>query len=343
MEKVFLTGATGFVGAYLAHYLLKKGYSIKALHRPHSAFHLVADIQNKIEWVEGDITDPYFLEEAMKDCTLVYHAAALVSYNSADNEQMLKINAEGTANMINAALHVGIRKFLYVSSIAALGRKEFVSIFDENSVWENNKLNTGYAISKFKGECEVWRGIEEGLEAIIINPAVILGAGYWHQGTGNYFTQVQKGMPFYPKGSTAFVDVRDVAKVAIKLMESNLSAERFVLCSENTSYLTLFTKIAEELNAEVPRWTLPSWSEGLLWRADAIKAKILGNKPLITPEILQNMQNSFTYSNEKLLKAINYTFVPFSKTIADTAVAYMESKRNNTIFGLLPLENIVNI
>ena len=337
MKKVFLTGATGFVGAYLARYLLEKGYTVRAMCRRGSLFHLLAGQESQIEWREGDLSDEAFLEEAMQGIDIVFHSAAVISYDAADNAEMLRVNGEGTANMVNAALYAGVRRFIYVSSIAALGRKEFVQSFDESAAWENNKLNTGYAISKFRGECEVWRGIEEGLSAAIVNPSVILGAGYWHVATGQFFGQVDKGLRFYPKGSTGFVDVRDVARAALLLSESDISGERYILSGSNESYKEMLCQIAKGLGKRPPTWLLRGWMSAIAWRAEAVRAKILGTKPLITPEVLRTVQNSFTYSSQKIQSQLDFKFVPFAQTIAETAAAYQESKKNKAAFGLLPL------
>lgn len=338
MKKIFLTGATGFVGSYLARYLVASGHEVRALRRVSSPLHLLADAAEKIEWIEGDLQDESLLEEAMRGVDAVYHSAAVVSYDAADAEMMLRVNGEGTANMVNAALYAGVSKFLHVSSIAALGRKEFVSHFDERASWENNKLNTSYAISKFKAECEVWRGMEEGLKAVIVNPSVIVGAGYWHLATGQFFSQVRKGLSFYPQGSTGFVDVRDVARASIALMDSDISGERFILNGSNQSYLNLFSQIAKCMQKRPPRWLLRSWMAGIAWRAEALRAKIFGTKPLITPEILRTVQNSFSYSSEKIQQQLGYSFLPFEQTIAETASIYMDSQKNNQPFGLLPLD-----
>lgn len=338
MKTVFLTGATGFVGAYLIQYLLQKGYRVRALRRERSNTALIQSIENQVEWVVGDILDEPLLEDALQGVQHVYHAAALVSYQPTDAELLLQINHQGTANLVNAALYAGVEKFLHVSSIAALGRKEHQTHFDENTQWENTKLNSNYAISKFRGECEVWRGIEEGLSAVIVNPSVIVGAGYWHTGTGHFFRQVAKGLSFYPVGRTGFVDVRDVAKASIALMESDITAQRFILNGENWTYQQLFETIARALQRRAPRLKLPAWLGELAWRADYAKSRLLGTQPLITQEIIQKTQGDFNYSNEKIIKAIGYQFQPLAETIQQTALAYQQSQAEHLQFGLLPLD-----
>ncbi len=334
MKKVLVTGGTGFLGSYLLRQLFKKGYELRGLRRSSSQTALVGDIYDKIEWIEGDVTDISSLEDAMKGVDHVYHAAAAVSFNSKDKTKMLQVNGDGTANVVNVALDLGIEKLLHVSSIAALGRKENQTRLDENAQWENSKLNSDYAISKFKAECEVWRGIQEGLQAVIINPTLIMGAGYWHSGTGKMFTQAEKGLMFYPQGGNGFVDVRDVAAVAIALMESDISGQRFIVNSENHLFKNAFTMMSKAFGRKAPFIKAPTWAIELMWRADNIKSVLLGVEPLVTKELARGLQTFFQYDNVKLQKAINFPFRTLEETVNNTAAVYNECKKNNLPFGL---------
>lgn len=334
-KKIFMTGATGFVGAYLLRQLVDRGYQVRALHRRTSRTDLVIGVQQQVEWVEGDIMNLSLLEDEMQGMDEVYHAAALVSFDPRDKDKMFRINGTGTANVVNAALHTGVGKLLHVSSIAALGRKPFRTDIDESIQWENNKLNSGYAISKFKGENEVWRGIEEGLNAVIVNPSVVLGGGFWSKGTSKFFPRVWKGQRFYPKGATGFVDVRDVARAAIELMESDQVNERFILNSVNWSYQELLNKIADALDKKRPTQKASNFIMGLAWRWEALRCRILGKKPLLTKETARTSSSTFRYRNDKIKESIGYTFYPVSKTIEETAALYKVSAESNLDYGLL--------
>jgi dihydroflavonol-4-reductase len=336
-KKVFVTGGTGFVGAYLIRYLLQKGYKIKALKRAQSPMGLIADIQNQVEWVEGDILDLPFLEKALKGVDQIYHSAAMISFDPKKVQQMLKINIEGTANIVNIALELKIEKLVHISSIAALGRKEFQPNVDESIQWENSKENSNYAISKFKAEAEVWRGIEEGLNAAIVNPAVILGAGYWDSGSCKLFEKVAKGLSYYPSGSTGFVDVRDVAKAAIAVMESTIVAERYILNGSNTSYQAFFVQTAQALGKSIPTKKAAAWLVSLLCKVEWLRSQIMQSDPLLTKETARTSQSTYYYDNAKIKKEFNYQFIPFEQTIKETAVAFEKSKQNNENFGRLPL------
>ena len=335
MKKVFLTGASGFLGSYLLRALLDKGYQVRALKRKNSPLYLIQDIADKVEWVEGDITDFPSVEEAMEGIETVYHAAALVSFNSKDKADMLKVNFQGTENIVNIALEKGIQKLLYVSSIAALGRKENMQLVNEEAQWENNKYNSDYAISKFKGECEVWRGVQEGLPAIIVNPSMIMGAGFWHSGTAKMFRQIDKGLMFYPKGGNGFVDVRDVASASIALMESKIEGERYILNAENLTFKNLFDQIAAALNKKPPFLKANDLLIDFMWRLDAFKSTLLGISPVLTKELARNMQLCFEYDNGKIKKDLGFQFRPINQTITDTANSYLEAKKIKANYGVM--------
>ncbi|MCH2044026.1 MAG: NAD-dependent epimerase/dehydratase family protein [Saprospiraceae bacterium] len=337
MKKVFITGGTGFVGAYLIAYLLEKGYQVRALKRKTSPMGLVERFGEQVEWVEGSLLDSSFLEKILVDIDHVYHAAAMISFAPDSLDQMLKVNTEGTANIVNAALYVGIEKFLQVSSIAALGHKENRIHMTEKSEWENSKYNTGYAISKFKAECEVWRGIEEGLNAVIINPSMIMGAGYWGVGTNNLLSQIEKERGYYPEGKTGFVDVRDVAKIAIALMESDISAERFLISAENWTYKDLFDLVSELLGRKTATKALPNWLGSFLSVLDWMRAKLTGKPRALTKEIFRGMQAQRNYSNDKIKDALEVDFIPIEQTLRETVPLYLKAKQTGQSFDWLEL------
>ena len=207
-QKIFVTGGTGFVGAYLLRYLVAKGdQQITALKRPNSPMHLVKAINDQINWVEGDILDVPFLEEAMKGIDQVYHCAALISFAPQDEERMMKINGEGTANIVNIALYNGVKKLVYMSSIAAIGKEKDKKQVTEVTTWKEDKRTSNYGKSKYAAEMEVWRGIAEGLNAAILNPSLIIGSGFWDRGTGEIFRLYANGFPFYSSGVGGLVAV----------------------------------------------------------------------------------------------------------------------------------------
>ncbi len=335
MKKVLVTGATGFLGSYILRLFHSKGYKLRAIKRENSSTLLIKDIVDDIEWFCGDVTDLPFMEEAISGVDWIIHAAATVSFDSNDKIKMMSVNVGGTENVVNLSLEFGIEKILHVSSIAALGRKENHSIIDENAQWENSKYNSDYAISKFKAECEVWRGIQEGLKAVIINPSLIMGAGFWHLGTCKMIKQAEKGLLFYPKGGNGFVDVRDVAEISLKLLESDISGQRYIINEDNYLFKNAFSIMSSSFNQKGPKIKSPDWLIDFIWRAEGIKSIILGTEPLITKELARGLQTFFQYDNSKIRAAFNHKFRSLEETISDVVNTYQKSKIDNISFGTL--------
>lgn len=290
---------------------------------------LVAEVAHQIEWVEGDILDIFALEEAMEGAQQVYHCAAVVSYSPQDTKMIHQVNVDGTTNVVNAALDMGVEKLVHVSSIAALGRTPKTISLDEAAEWHSNNSNTRYAISKYHAEMEVWRGIAEGLNAAIVNPSIILGSGFWDKGPANFFKKVWNGLRFYPPGTSGFVDVRDVARFTVQLMESNISAQRFILNADNWKYERLFSTIAEMLDKKPPNIKANAFLRSLAWRIEWLKSKISGKRPIITRETANNSAKTIFYKNEKSLSTFNFQYMPLEKTIAETARQFQAATEKN--------------
>lgn len=337
---ILVSGATGFLGSHLLVHLLKKEEKIRAIKRTDSRFELAANVfsfyglslddpVNDIEWVEADLNDIYSLEDAFDKVDHVFHTAAKVSFLTSDKKEMMKTNVSGTANLVNIALEKKIRKFCHVSSIAAIGRGDIRKVIDEDVVWKASKRNSNYAVSKYEGEREVWRGIEEGLNAVIVNPSIILGPGEMTSGSARLIETVEKGLHFYTKGTNGFVDVRDVVQIMIRLMESDISSERFVVSAENLDYKTLFGIIAASLNTNPPKYQASDFLGNIAWRYEKIKSLFTGRKPLITEETARTASNRYLYSSEKLIKELNYNFIPVGQTIRETSWFYLDSQASS--------------
>lgn len=324
-----VTGATGFTGSYLLRYLLHKGERVRALKRPNSSNYLVNDLQKNVEWVEADMLDIYSLDDALEGVTHVYHCAGMVSYLARDREQMMQVNGEGSANLVNACLEKENIRLLHISSIAALGKKTITGeAINENTKWEYNKSVSNYSASKFRAEQEVWRGVAEGLKAVVVNPSVILGAGEWNKTTGRLFTNVDHGFPFYTKGSTGFVDVRDVVQIACDLMLKEHWGERYLLNAENMNYQRLFQLIASELGVQPPKWEAGPVLSSLAWRWSALQ-RLLGKKNTTLTRTTAAMANRINhYDASKIKSTLNNPFRPIETTIADTCRSFLESKKD---------------
>ncbi|WP_299528173.1 SDR family oxidoreductase [uncultured Lutibacter sp.] len=323
---ILVTGGTGLVGAHLLYHLLLENDNVKAIHRAKSDLLAVKNVFSyysndfeaifqKIEWVEADITDVCLLEEAFENVTEVYHSAALVSFNPKDYKEMRKINIEGTSNIVNLCIAEKVKKLCFVSSIATIEKSVKSKIIDEDCEWNPETNNYGYAISKYGAEMEVWRASQEGVEVVIVNPGVILGAGFWHNGSGNIFSKIKSGLPFYSEGITGFVSVNDVVKSMILLMSSELKNERYILISENISFKEVFFKIADEFNKKRPSIKVTKLMSAIGWRLEKIKTVLTGRPPMLTKQSSKSIHNKQYYSSEKIIKALNYKFEPISETI----------------------------
>jgi nucleoside-diphosphate-sugar epimerase len=331
---IFVTGGTGLIGAHLLYELTKAGRSVKALKRETSNLRQVKKIFSyytdepeilfeKIEWVNGDILDYFSLENLLEDVTEVYHCAAIVSFRSDERQKMISNNVAGTENVVNAALENGVEKICHVSSIAALGRLQNEQPVTEETNWVPSKKVTGYSESKFFSEAEIWRGIEEGLNAVIVNPSIVLGPGNWDAGSPKLFKTIWDGMPFYTKGITGFVDVKDVVKAMILLMETSnfemAKNQRFLLNSEDTSYQNLFNQIADELDKPKPKYYTSDWLLGIVWRAATLWGWITRRPSMITREAVSNSNRINHFEGSKITRALNFSYLPLSESIRQTS------------------------
>ena len=317
---IFVTGGTGLLGSHLLFELTKSATPVKAIFRNASKLEVVKRVFkfydqqnglerfNSIQWVNCDVLDVVTLAEEMEGSSHVYHCAAIVSFHRRDFNAIMKVNREGTANVVNCALDLGIEKLCYVSSTAAIGNGNNDPIVTEETKWKQSPTTSGYSIAKYSAEKEVWRGIEEGLNAVIVNPCVIIGAGDWNESSMTMFRTIDKGLKFYTEGENAFVDARDIAEIMQKLMLSNIQNERFLCIGENAAFKTLFDKIALRLNKKQPTILVKPWLMGITWRLMALISLLPRIKSPITQETARSAFGKTVYSNEKIKKALDFKF-----------------------------------
>ncbi|HOY41150.1 MAG TPA: NAD-dependent epimerase/dehydratase family protein [Chitinophagales bacterium] len=313
---ILVTGASGFLGSELVKQLIANGESVRIIVRPSSDISDLASIKDKIEIMEGDILDVPSLEIAMDGIEKIYHSAAVIGYDDSFYDSMYKCNIEGTANVVNVALTKGIKKLLHVSSIAAIGGKPN-DLISEDTKWEKNEWTTHYGITKMLAEREVWRAEQEGLEVVVVNPGIILGSSSnENKATMRVFKRIACGkMPFYSNGTNGFIDVRDVAKICIQLMNSPIHSERFILINQNLSFKDYFERIAKRLNVQPPKRALNKTLGNVFLFADWMASTLSRRKRSFTKEIFKVSMEHFEYSNEKIKRQLDYTFIPFDETI----------------------------
>jgi dihydroflavonol-4-reductase len=322
---VLVTGGTGFLGAYVIRELVEKGYAVRAIRRGGSlpAF-IPADILQHVQWITGDIRDVIGLEEAMEDVDGVIHAAAKVSFSGRDRHELFRVNVEGTANVVNAALAQNVPRFVHVSSVAALGRTGQGEQVTETKVWEDSKYNTNYAISKFRGEIEVWRGIGEGLPAVVVNPATILGYGHWDSSSCTLFRSAYKEFPWYTEGVNGFVDVSDTARAIVSLLETDITGERYILNGDNWTFRRLFETIAAGFGKKPPSREATPFIAGIAWRTARLKSLFSGQPGMLTRESARVALSSTYFDNAKILEQLpGFRFTPLEETIRGACKTYM--------------------
>ncbi len=332
---ILVTGGTGFLGSHLLYRLVSAGHMVKAMKRKNSGTYLtekifsyytknVPALLERIEWVEGDLLDIYSLLDAFEGVDYLYHTAAVVSLDTGDDRLLLETNVQGTANVVQAALERNVRKMCYASTIGALGYEEDHKLIDEETPWDTSTKKSVYSVSKYEAEREVWRGMAEGLQAVIVNPGVILGPGDWNHGSPRLFFTVYNGLKFYPRGTNGFVGVDDVVTAIIRLMESDVTEERFTVVAENLSYRQLFDWIAEAMNVPAPKYKLGKWLGEIGWRVAEAAALLTGKQPVINRDAVRSSDRFYAYSSKKLLETIDIEMMPVKKSVKITAKLFLE-------------------
>ncbi len=326
---VFVTGGTGFVGSYLLRYLVQEGYThVRALRRANSNMDLVQDVAGQVHWVEGDVLDPFSLQDAMEGVKQVYHCAAAVSYQASDKKLLHTVNVEGTANVVNEALETGVDKLIFASSTAAIGQPKEGFHATETTPWEWKKALSNYAMSKHLAELEVWRGAAEGLNVCVVNPSIILGAGRWHDGALKIFPLVWRNFPICPPGRNGFVDVRDVARFIIRLMESPISGERFIVSGENKDFQQVMSLIAQTLSRRSPSYKAPGWMLHTARYWDSLRSALSGSPGEVTREAVLHASQQINYDNRKSVEALNWSYIPIANTIVEAGKLFVEAAKN---------------
>jgi dihydroflavonol-4-reductase len=313
---ILVTGGAGLVGNELIKQLLAQGKTVKAIYNKSP---LAFSNSTALTSVQCDILDVYALEDAMQGVTEVYHCAAIISFMPKDEHKLYKINVEGTANVVNACLNAGVRKLLYVSSVSALGRIRMGEIINETMEWKEDVSNSKYGHSKYLAEMEVWRGVAEGLNAVMVNPVIILGAGDWNEGSTKLFKSVYDGFPWYTTGTTGFVAVQDVANAMIQLMQADITAEKFIISAENETYQAILNMMAKAFNKKAPSKKVTPFLAAITWRLEAIKSKFTGSSPLITKETAATSLADTKFDNSKLLRFLPaFKYTSLQETIEQT-------------------------
>lgn len=319
-----VTGATGFIGSHIVRHLVERGEKVRAIRRKNSDCSLLKDVEGHFEWVEADVLDIPSLEDAMHGVQTVYHSAAIISFSPKGHSQMMKVNIEGTANVVNCALAFGVERLLHVSSISVFGRYQMSGVITEERKWKKHPDNTAYAISKHLSNREVWRGIQEGLPAVLVCPSTVLGFGDWNRGSCRIFKNIYDGLSFAPPGKMGFVAVKDVARASIELLQAEHFGEQYIINAENLRFNEVFARVAKGFGLEPPSRTITPFMAGVAWRLHKLKSLLTNQEPLVTRETARYTQWDYTYSNQKLLNHLPaFSFQSIDVCIEESCKQYM--------------------
>jgi len=330
---ILVTGGTGLLGSHLLFELARQGRTVRAIKRKSSDTDMVQKVFSyysedpdallkNIDWFEADLMDFGAIGDALEGIKEVYHVGAIVSFYPRDHQAMLKVNIEGTANLVNLSMDKGVEKFCYVSSVASLGRGFDGNPTSEEDYFVASRKNSIYSISKYGAEREVWRGMEEGLNAVIVNPSFILGPGFWNDNSG-LFRLVWEGLKYYTDGINGYVDVRDIVRAMIQLMDRNIFNERFILSADNISYEQLFGMMAKYLGKPAPTMLIPNFVTSLVWKIEAVRTFFTRSIPTLTKEMANTMKQKYFYTHEKLHKTLGFEFIPLEQSIRETCEVYL--------------------
>jgi len=315
---ILVTGGTGLVGSHLLVRLIENGNSVRAIYREGSQLKRVEKIFNyyhengsalfkKIEWKVAELNDIFALENVFESINYVYHAAALISFDPSKFNILLQTNANGTANMVNLCIANKVKKICYVSTIGTIGKSIKGGLATEENEWNDQHVNV-YALSKYAAEMEVWRGTQEGLPAVIVNPGVIIGPGFWESGSGALFTTANKGYRFYPPGGTGFVSVHDVVQIMLNLMASDIKNERFIAVAQNLTFKEILQKLTSALEKPSPNKPLKFWHLEIARVVDLLWSLVTKKSRKITKNSIYSMKHRDDYANEKIKEALDFEF-----------------------------------
>ena len=332
---ILVTGGTGLVGSHLIYQLTLENNVIRATHRADSDIERVKllfkfysknfnQLFKKIEWIEADLNNLSQLQDAFKDISFVYHCAAYISFDPSKYETLRRVNIGGTANIVNLCIKNKIKKLCHVSSVARLGYN--INEIDENNYWDGNKHKSAYAISKYGAEMEVWRGVQEGVKSVIINPGVIIGPGFSKSAFGKIIKMVTKKKRFHTCGKTGYVDVRDIANIMIRLMNSKIENERYIVVNKNLSYKRVIDIVSSNLGLKNKSTFLSKSKLKIALMLDLVSSKFLNKERKLSKALCKTLTRNFNYSSKKIKKSLSFEFTSILETFEKSCQFYSQEK-----------------
>ncbi len=330
-------GATGIVGSHVVLKLLQNNKPVIACKQPTSDLKKVeklfsyyndnaAELFSKIKWVDVDVTDVYSIEAALENIKTVYNCSGFVSFEKKDRKKMFLVNETGAANVVNACLHKKIDALCHVSSVATVNNSDYTLPLNESVFWKSSGKESDYAISKYNGEREVWRGIEEGLNAVIVNPGVILSSGFWDQSSSKLFDACYKGNKFYTDGMAPYIAAQDVAACMLQVTDQRLFNNRYILIEENYSFKEILGKIQTHLKKPKPSINAGKTILQLAAFLDAFICIFSGKPRQITKPVIYAGLNKQLFSNTKIKAVFDHGFIPVNQAIEKVCADFLAEK-----------------
>ena len=304
------------LGAYFAQALLAEGHQVRILHRRNGPPTHLGDWAARVEWIEADLLDVTAVNQALLGCQAVVHTAGMVSFNPRHNAQMWEANVTATELLVDLAMDHPITRFVHLSSVAALGKGKPGEVLDEKSPWEESLAGSAYGRSKHYGERAVWRGIAEGLPAVILNPSVVLAPGPEVRSSLQLFHYVHRGVPFYTPGELNYVDIRDLTTLLLAALTEPWEGHRFIVSADRVSYQDFFCAVAAAMEKKAPKYQLPLWLLQSLAPLEKGRTRLLGGNPLVTPDMVASLKQPTHYNTQKSVTKGGLRYRPLEESIS---------------------------
>lgn len=317
MKNVLVTGGTGFIGSNLAAALIREGYSVRVLRRPESDMRALGDL--KVESCLGDLRNPASIREAVKGCDTVFHTAAMISYWRKERPLMGEINVGGTRTIVEACLEAGVKRLIHTSSTAAIGFPASGGVADESVAYNWHPYDVGYRNSKHAAEEEVHRGVSLGLDAVLVNPSIVIGPRDIHFHGGQLIRDVyRKKIFYYISGMLNVTYVDDVVQGHLSAARLGRKGERYILCGETLTRKEVLTTIAEVVGGIPPLFKVPTPMIRLVTAGSELVSAVAGKKPWISSELMAGNELEYRLSSHKAESELGYTITPFREAVRRT-------------------------
>ncbi|MFY0644469.1 MAG: NAD-dependent epimerase/dehydratase family protein [Bacteroidia bacterium] len=329
--KIGITGASGFLGSHLVHYLLMEGHEVLSIKRSSTSmsefnvcaayYNLIDEFKDKLVWFDCELYDTIALSEIFRNCDVVIHCAGLISYLKSKRKELIRVNEEYTANVVNACLGSNVRRFIGISSTGALSKKHDNKPIKESFDWDEGASYAFYGLSKYLGDKQIWRAKEEGLDVIVLNPGVILGYGDWNKGSLRLFRNAYTKFPFYSTGSTGFIGVEDLCKATVHFINSAEVNEQYVAISENLSFDKVSFMMAKAFKTKAPYIKVSGLMHTAIHQLISFK-EFIGIGGLLSRETSRSSVLKSQFDNSKLVNTLPFDLEPIESVIQKACLAY---------------------